>query len=409
MADTTASSLQITTIAAHEGELFRFTQQDRTIACCTCQDGKLTFTIVYDFKDTPLTLASSAQIGDAVCIRILPQRIELLIEGHIVDEEWPCGHHALAGAECIADVQCQVQAYVPEKTAALPCVLGTITQAEGWKPEENVFVGDCMPYVDGDRYHVLYLKDLHHHCSKWGLGAHQWEHISTADFREWQIHPTAVSIDDPSEASICTGSWIRHQGRHYLYYTIRTCDGSPASICRSVSEDGYHFCKDPSFAIVLSDRYTGVSARDPKIILDDQGTYHMLLTTSLQATHRGCLAHLVSHDLLTWQEMPEPLYVSPTQDEPECCDYFFKDGWYYLVFSLRSHGQYLYSRKPFSAWHQPADPIIPCKSVPKAATWHNRIIFTGFDGHGHYAGTMTFTEATVSANGELHFIQPFEI
>lgn len=400
--------LRISAAVAGEGELFCFVSGGKTAAECHYRDGVVRFSILYDFRDVPLALQGKAQPGDEVCIRILPQRIELIVQGHIEDEEWPCGRHALAQAECIAHVDCSIEPFVPGENDE-PCVLGTIAQAEGWKPEENVFVGDCMPYTDGERYHVLYLKDRHHHGSKWGLGAHQWSHISTGDFAKWQIHPMAVSIDAPQEGSICTGSWIRHDGVHYLYYTIRTCDGSPASICRSISEDGYHFRRDYGFAVQLSDRYTGASARDPKVILDEQDVYHMLLTTSLREEGRGCLAHLVSEDLNTWREEAQPLYVSPTQDEPECCDYFVKDGWHYLVFSLRSHGQYLYSRRPFSDWRTPADPIIPCKSVPKAAIWHDRIIFTGFDGHGHYAGTMTFTEAMVKEDGELRFVHPFSV
>ena len=129
----------------------------------------------------------------------------------------------------------------------------------------------------------------------------------------------------------------------------------------------------------------------------------MFLTTSLRAEGRGCLAHLVSADADAWQEEPEPIYIAPGADEPECCDYFRADGWYYLVFSLRSHGQYLYSRKPFGDWKAPDDPVIPCKSVPKAAVWQDRIIFTGFDGHGRYAGTMTFLEAKPDKDGILRF------
>ena len=91
----------------------------------------------------------------------------------------------------------------------------------------------------------------------------------------------AVEIDDPSEGSICTGSWIREGDTHYLFYTIRSCDGTPAKICRSISKDGYHFEKDRAFAFTLSDTYKGVSARDPKLVLDAQGRYHMFLTTSL--------------------------------------------------------------------------------------------------------------------------------
>ena len=400
--------IQITASVSREGELFRFEKEGRKAACCEARGGRVFFSISYDFREKPLTLEGAASVGDEICVRILPQRIELLVQGKIVDEEWPCGRHELTEEGLTASAECRMDPYLPGEKEE-PAVLGTFTGAEGWQPEENVFVGDCMPFTDGDRYHVLYLKDRHHHCSKWGLGAHQWEHISTADFREWQIHPMAVGIDAPEEGSICTGSWIRKGGTHYLYYTVRTCDGSPASICRSVSEDGYHFRKDPDFAVLLSDRYTGASARDPKVILAGDGTYHMLLTTSLRAEGRGCLAHLVSRDLEAWEEQPEPMYVSPTSDEPECCDYFKRDGWYYLVFSLRSHGRYLYSREPFSGWREPADPMIPCKSVPKAAVWHDRIIFTGFDGHGHYAGTMTFTEAKPAEDGELRFVAPFMV
>ena len=283
----------------------------------------------------------------------------------------------------------------------MPSVLGTFYNAEGWQPEENVCVGDCMPFFDKGRYQVLYLKDRHHHRSKWGLGAHQWEHISTDDFRTWQIHPTAVAIEAPEEGSICTGSWIKYGNRHYLYFTIRSCDGSPARITRSISEDGYHFRRDNSFSMYLSDRFTAASARDPKVVRDESGQYHMFLTTRLRNLNRGCLAHLTSADAENWSEEDEPIYVAPGPEEPECSDYIAKDGWYYLIFSLRGQGQYLYSREPFTHWRTPSEPMIPCKSVPKAAIWNDRIIFTGFDGHGQYAGTMTFLGATIKTNGEM--------
>ena len=210
-----------------------------------------------------------------------------------------------------------------------------------------------------------------------------------------------VEITDPSEASICTGSWIHHNGRHQLYYTIRTMDGSPAPIGRSVSEDGYHYEKDLDFRFTLSARYTGVSARDPKVIQGTDGQMHMFVTTRLVESRCGCLAHLTSPDGETWTEQ-EPIYVSPTPDggEPECPDYFFFRGRYYLVFS----GQYRYSDKPFSDWKTPKDPFIPCHSVPKAAIWNDRLIFSGFTRiEGRYGGTLTFTEAVPDEAGELQY------
>lgn len=260
-----------------------------------------------------------------------------------------------------------------------------------------------MPYVHNGEYHVLYLKDRHHHKSKWGKGAHQWAHISTRDFENWQIHPMPVEIDDESEASICTGSWIFDGETQYLFYTVRACDNSPAKICRSVSKDGYHFKKDKSFSFTLSDKYTSNTARDPKIVFDGK-LFHMILTTSIKDGTRGCLAHLTSTDLNSWVEEDEPVLVSSEGfGEPECPDYFYKDGYYYLVYSYMIKGYYRYSKKPFSEWIEPKDNAIPCKSVPKAGIWNDRLIFTGFDGNGKYAGTMTFLEAVVKKNGELSF------
>lgn len=321
-------SVQLTTVNG-EGDLFRLvTENDRISALCRYRDREVLFSIRYDFKEQPLQLKGGAELNDEIRILVLPHRIELLVRGKLADEEWPCGRHSILEARCAEGGTCLIEPYAEPDPAAEPCITGTFVQSEGWNPEENVFVGDGMPYTDEGRYHVLYLKDRHHHRSKWGLGAHQWSHISTEDFITWQVHPMSVAIDAPEEASICTGSWIKHDNRHYLYYTIRTCDGSPAKIRRSVSADGYHFQKDHDFAVLLSERYTGAYARDPKIIMDDQGTYHLLLTTSLREEKRGCLAHLTSRDLEHWEEENEPFYISPTEDEPECCDYFFKDGWY---------------------------------------------------------------------------------
>ena len=388
-----------------EGMQFLANYKGESVLECCLENGMLDVSIKYDFMDKPpLHLSAAAHCGDKVKMNILPYRLELYVNDVLLDEEWPCGDHYLK--ECsIFDNGCdfRMQEHCISKVKE-PDVLGVFQNAEGWKPEENVFVGDCMPYCHNGIYHVLYLKDRHHHRSKWGKGAHQWSHISTNDFLTWSIHPMAVEIDDPKEGSICTGSWIYDGTTHYLFYTVRMCDGSPAKICRSVSVDGFHFEKDGTFAFTLSDKYTAPSARDPKIIKDEYGVYHMILTTSLSDNRQGCLAHLVSDDLNAWRELDEPFYIAPEEmGEPECADYFYKDGYYYLVYSLKGKGYYMYSKDPFSNWQLPEEPIIPCKSVPKAAIWNDRLIFTGFNGNGGYAGTMTFLEAFVQKDGQLTY------
>ena len=367
-------------------------------------DGEAEVSVAYDYHRRPLTLRAAVKAGDELCAVLMPHRIELYVNGALEDEEWPAGNRLFALGDAVtASVPCTAREYAEPPKKEEPAVISRFEGAEGWRPGGHVYVGDCMPYVKEDEYHVLYLKDRHHHGSKWGLGAHQWEHLSTKDFKVWCVHPMAVPITEPWEASICTGSRIRHGQTEQLYYTVRTTDASPAPICRSISEDGYHFRKDPSFGFTLPERYTGESARDPKVILGEDGLYHMILTTTLKKERRGCLAHFVSRDLDAWEDVGEPIYVSADEAEPECPDYFKYNGRYYLIYSLHGVAHYLYSEKPFTDWRAPRDPVIPCASVPKGGIWEGKIVFTGFNRIRGYAGTLTFRSATANEKGELVF------
>ena len=177
----------------------------------------------------------------------------------------------------------------------------------------------------------------------------------------------------------------------------------PAPICRSISEDGYHFVKDKQFGFTISDQYHASGARDPKVILGEDGRFHMFLTTALTVNGRGCLAHFVSADMETWEDVGTPIYISPSKDQPECPDYFVYGGKYYLVFSLRGRARYLVSQKPFDGFVSVDNELIPCAGVPKCAEWKGELVFTGFKAINGYAGTMTFKKATADENGRLIF------
>ena len=366
-------------------------------------DGVLAVSVPYTFRKEPLILSGAVQAGDEVELLLFPHRIALLINGRVEDEEWPVGERLFAPEDAVYPSSALKIETCAEEKGEEPSVLFTFEGAEGWRPGGGVFVGDCMPYRRGEEYHVLYLKDRHHHGSKWGLGAHQWEHLSTLDFKTWRAHPMAVPITDPEEGSICTGSHIAHGGREYLFYTVRRPRGEAAPIMRSVSLDGFHFEKDPSFGFTVGEAYHAPSARDPKVVKGADGLFHMFLTTSLLSEHRGCLAHFVSEDLDTWEDVGAPIYVSPDEHQPECPDYFVYGGRYYLVFSLNLRAHYMVSDKPFSDFWMPEDPIIPCESVPKGAEWEGRLVFTGFRSPGGYGGTLTFKAARARETGELVF------
>lgn len=391
-------------ITSH-GTLIEAQENGKTVFKADFDGKELSFSILYDFTETPLALHSGALFGDSVRIKIFHCRIELYVNGVLCDEEWPYGNNYLKSAEISA---CRVSPVFSEAVFTpvkdIPSVTHTFNDIELWQPSQGVFIGDCMPYYEDGVFHVIYLYDRHHHGSKWGKGAHQWAHVSTEDFVTWHAHPMAVEITEGHEGSICTGSHIKKNGVHYLFYTVRTMDSSPAPICRSISFDGYHYEKDKSFGFKLSEKYTSASARDPKVILGEDGLYHMLITTGLAQSGNGCLAHLVSDELDSWRELDEPVYVAPDDNQPECPDYFKLGDYYYLVFSHRSVGEYLYSKKPFCDWKAPKEPKIPCSSVPKGAVVGNKVIFAGYKGNGKYAGTMVFKSAVQGEDGELIFL-----
>lgn len=376
---------------------FRYETAGKTVWEAVVKDGNLHLSTLFTTHDTPLPLIAKAGAGDEITFVYRPYRIELYVNSILMDEEWPFGNHYLSNAQRTAG-NAQLCTSPVEDAPEEPAFLTSFENAEGWRPGNGVYVGDCMPYTHDGRYHLLYLKDRHRHTSKWGKGAHQWAHISTVDFRHWDVHPMAVEIDDPMEGSICTGSHIFEQGKHYLYYTVRTSDGTPAPIQRSISEDGYHYRKDKTFRFTLSDRYDGPSARDPKIVRDADGLLHMFVTTTDLALQKGVLAHLTSSDNDIWTEIGN-LYVRPDGHQPECPDYFQVDDLYYLI----RDGHYVYSKQPFSDWIRPEDDLIPSGRVPKSAVWNGRIIFAGFATDGPYAGTLTFLEARRGKDNLLEF------
>ncbi len=359
----------------------------------------LSLSLHYDFRDEPLTVRADAKAKDSITLSVSPAHIVLYVNDAVADEEWPCG------ALPTEHLRCEGMAftlYEGETAFTLPQRKHLTADALRLP---GVNIGDCMPYAKegGDgRYHLYWLYDRHHHGSKWGLGAHQWAHASTADLVHWDEHPMAVAITEPYEGSICTGSTITHESISYCWYTVRMADGSPAQVTCAVSHDGEHYVKSGKY-FTLPARYFGASARDPKVIWAD-GKFHMFLTTTDLWEDKGCLAHLVS-DHADMREFTDlgPIFHWEKGLEPECPDYFEMNGYYYLIYS----GRYVYAKQPFGkdGWIKPEDDIVHCGTVPKTAVcpWNGMRVAAGFLSEGGYAGSLVLKRVENKENGELVF------
>ena len=139
------------------GEIFHIDLNGKETAYAKAECGTLKVGVTYDFKpDIPLCLEAKAEAGADVLLNCRGYVIELTVNGEICDEEWPYGSVMFDGAELVGDAAFKAEC---EGFGVIePEVVGTIDgDMEGWRPAENVFVGDCMPYFDAkkNRYRVF--------------------------------------------------------------------------------------------------------------------------------------------------------------------------------------------------------------------------------------------------------------
>jgi beta-fructofuranosidase len=234
-----------------------------------------------------------------------------------------------------------------------------------YRPRENQFVGDCMPFYHNGIFHLFYLLDEHHHRARSGLGGHQWAHASTTDLRTWEHHPLAIPVEEEWEGSICTGSIIHHNGTFHAFYATRKPDWTQ-HLSHAASTDGVRFTKTrPLPVLPVPAGYDPRHFRDPFVFQDEAGRFQMLVTTRRSdyplPERGGCLLRLTSDDLSRWTVEAPLLFPGggPGQDSiPECPDYFIWNGWHYLVFGLGLATHYRIARSLKGPWCRPRQPLL---------------------------------------------------
>jgi beta-fructofuranosidase len=291
-------------------------------------------------------------------------------------------------------------------------------QMQYFKPvEEELFVGDCIPFYHNGTFYLYWLIDKGHHTSLNGLGGHQWVLSTTTDLKNWRHFPIAIGIDEDWEKSICTGSVIYAMNSFYAYYATRIVkDGkTQEQLSYAISKDGATYVKqkpNPFFTAPIG--YVPSQFRDPKIISAQDG-YHLFISSANSdpdiKDYNGCLAHLFSKDLKNW-EVKEPV-LTGQRGTPECSDYFQWNSWYYLIYSTSGRGYYVKSKSPFGPWEFPRYQALvePFSNVPKTAEFTNdRRISAAWipsrdgnkdDGRERFGGNVALRELVQEQDGTL--------
>lgn len=283
----------------------------------------------------------------------------------------------------------------------------------------NQFVGDCIPFYKDGTYYLYWLLDEGHHSALNGLGGHQWCVSTSTDLKHWEHHPIAIGIDEEWEKSICTGSVAFDGTQFYAFYATRLItDGNQVNeqLSYAISKDGLHFTKQkPNPFYTSAPGYSKRHFRDPKVFIDKEGTFHLLVSTETEnytiSEGRGCLVHLTSKNLKEW-EVLRPL-ISGQRDVPECPDYFHWNGWYYLVYGQGGDTYYVKSKNPYGPWEYPESQALleQWVNVAKTAEFKgNRRIIAGWIpskeenkdyGAERFGGSIVLREAYQLPNGDL--------
>jgi len=372
----------------------------------------------------PVEMIGTTDWHDVV-VRFAGAKLDMFVDGVLVDEEWPMGslrqtaaacrigavagddgprfrglidhvalwRRALSEGEIVAlsggseHVRCrEVEMLGPERPVA-----------QYWRPRgHNVRAGDCMCTFDGERFHLFWLFDRRQHGSKWGLGAHQYAHASTRDLVRWDHHPMAVPITEQWEGSMCTGNVLVHENKYHACYYVRPTGRPghhPGGFCMASSTDGVHFVKkmdpDPS-----------LGHGDPMAFRDEStGRFHLLMPGPAVDGRRS-RTHFVSADLKHWEEQAEPYIVTLKESTSlECPDLFEWNGWWYFIMGRDGLWR---SRSCLGPWEAIREDIYDGLVVPKVAAFTgNRRIMAGWLSDGGWAGNLVFRELVQHEDGTL--------
>jgi hypothetical protein len=151
----------------------------------------------------------------------------IYVDGELLDNDFPFGYPPWAdentwrcNAEFVKSAAVYFPAIVPQKkrTNARNAASGI----QYWlPPHHNDWVGDVATIYHQGRYHIFYLYDRRHHCSKFCGGSHYFEHLSTADFKTWTEHEAATPLETQWEC-IGTGTPFVSNGKLCISYGLHT-------------------------------------------------------------------------------------------------------------------------------------------------------------------------------------------
>lgn len=284
--------------------------------------------------------------------------------------------------------------------------------------QEKGYVGDPMPYFDGEKMNVFYLHD-----ARRAGPFHPWYLFQTEDFCLWSDKGVAINWENDVESpdyALGTGSVIRDgNGLYHAFYTGWNNSVHveyTEKIQHAVSEDLLNWTKIPEDGF-----YGGQNDfRDPYVFYsEDDGCYYMLIT-SMQGG--GVIRQYKSDDLKSWTDDGIFFHNDAGSYNMECPTFLHYNGWWYLSFSEQSADgspervfRYRYKKNESDDWIKPEKDYIDGAGfyAGRMEKYHERLLVFGwvptkehdYDmGIFNWAGNLVTHELKQKENGELYAV-----
>lgn len=206
---------------------------------------------------------------------------------------------------------------------------------------------------DTEEVHAFYLQELRPGSERTRREADSLGHAVSRNLIDWEELPPAIEPAEPGEPgdlTAWTGSTVEHDGRYYMYYTIRSSasGGKVQAIGLAVSDDLTTWRKREDNPVLTPDpRWYNteerpspngiVDCRDLMVVKHDRrpgwfGVFATRIPTE-ELPEGSVFAGAYSEDLVHWEQTP-PVFQSPDNRYSivEMPDLFEIDGRWYLTF-----------------------------------------------------------------------------
>ncbi len=198
------------------------------------------------------------------------------------------------------------------------------------------WVGDPMPFYDGENFRIFYLEDLR----DGDMGFHPWSLMTTKDFTDYQHDSRVipyVNEEFAPDGALGTGSVVQDKdGLYHAFYTGFNWRTTPREhIMHAISRDLVSWQKIPEDSFQGSKPYIyDDTFRDPNVFYNaDYDEYWMLITTRNQKPG-GVIALYTSKDLKHWEDKGVLFENDMGSDANMECPTLVKYGdYWYLTFS----------------------------------------------------------------------------